>query len=130
VRSPATLLFLSVVLSACQHAAPVLVGGNDSPKGCIPAATNPSRDGESLLAVVRSGPGTEYRQIDVMGSGDTVFLCGTSANGEWSSVVYSHAEDSADCRAPSAISPSRRYHGPCKSGWVVTRTLSAIGDAP
>src|SRR3546814_4492602 len=48
----------------------------------------------------------------------TTLFRSTSTDGEWVSIVYSNAGDSAGCGVARPINPHRRYHGPCKSGWV------------
>ena len=59
---------------------------DDQAGGCaggVVAGLNPSGDG---FLAVRSGPGTEYRQIDELYNGDMVRTCATQ--GPWVGVYY------------------------------------------
>lgn len=51
--------------------------------GSIVAGLNPNGDG---FLAVRTGPGTNYRQIDQLHNGDMVRTCAT--NGPWIGVYY------------------------------------------
>lgn len=75
---------------------------------------NPQGDG---FLAVRTGPSTDYEQVDELHNGDMVKLC-DYRNG-WHRVVYT-ADDSrvARCRLSSDQLPDPKSAGPCRSGWV------------
>jgi hypothetical protein len=66
--------------------------------------------GDNFLAV-RTGPGSKYKMIDKLHTGDRVWMF--DYKGEWIGVVY--GSDSIEC---SPIRKDRPYAGPGRKGWV------------
>lgn len=81
--------------------------------------------GDNFLAV-RSGPGSNNSQIDVLHQGDLVYFC--DANGRWMGIVYQPGLGPGNdtCGVPQPISPRRPYTGPCRSGWVYDAYVEII----
>lgn len=119
-RLLAIALFVAAVPSALAAGprVPVEVGGYDDLDACLsygrPQGLNPR--GDNFLAV-RAGPGSTYRKIDELHSGDGFYICDETDNG-WVGIVYG---DDDDCDVSSPIDERMAYDGPCLSGWVYGR---------
>ncbi|MEM7693144.1 MAG: integron [Pseudomonadota bacterium] len=120
--------FAALCLAAVIAAGPAIAQsvavtvGHDGPgaDACAgygtPQGLNPR--GDNFLAV-RSGPGTKYRMVDKLLTGDGFWVC--SQQGAWLGIVYG-AED-CGVGAPLRVGP---YRGPCQMGWVHGRFVSII----
>lgn len=117
--SVALVLASSLSLPAMgQDSVPVLVGGevNYDACGAIGAVTGLDPKGDNFLAV-RTGPSTDYAQIDSLHSGDEVHLC--DQQGNWYGILYQSGGGGAgDCGVGTPIDKRGPYVGPCLSGWV------------
>lgn len=80
-------------------------------------------NGDNYLSV-RGGPSGQHREIDRLGSGAEVAICGESGN--WLAVVYSRDRALSSCDVSSSTRATRPYRGPCRSGWVHRRYVRII----
>ena len=105
---------------------PVMIGGNPDIDACPSMAqvTGLGPGGNSFLAV-RSRPAVEGRALAHLGPDRLVWVCGESADGQWTAIVFAPAGATMDCGVGT---PSRRkpYAGPCESGWVASRYLVIV----
>lgn len=76
-------------------------------------------DGDGFLAV-RSGPGTQYAQIDHLYEATEVYVCGYDT--AWRAIVY--PADGRDCGVSGLIDGPRGYDGPCFRGWANARWIT------
>lgn len=79
---------------------------------------------DDFLAV-RTGPGTNYREVARLGAGVEMHLCTPAKDNRWVGVVYrpdGELPDADQCGLTNDA--SARYVGPCSSGWVSARYIS------
>lgn len=79
---------------------------------------------------VRTGPGTNYREVARLGAGVEMHLCTPAKDNRWVGVIYrpdGELPDAERCRLTTDDSP--RYEGPCRSGWVSARYVAREGAA-
>ncbi len=74
--------------------------------------------GDNFLAV-RAGPGTNYRMLDKIHTGEKVWLF--SHKGDWIGIVYGVEE--VEC---SPVKADRPYKGPGKTGWVHKKFITLV----
>lgn len=124
----AVAVALGLVLGLALAAQPVRADGLDVPiyeyggDGLPTCATSVvaglKADGDGFLAV-RSGPGSNYREIDRLRNGDKVFTF--DQNGKWFGVVYGGSQ-------PGCTSPDKKrllpYRG--KKGWIHSNWLADL----
>jgi hypothetical protein len=82
---------------------------------------------DDILAV-RTGPGTNYREVARLGAGVEMHLCTPAKDNRWVGVIYrpgGELPDAERCRLTTDDSP--RYEGPCRSGWVSARYVAREG---
>jgi uncharacterized protein YgiM (DUF1202 family) len=105
---------------------PVMVGGSDDLDACpsygVVSGLKSKKNG---FLAVRSGSSINFQIIDRLQEGQKVFICGTSADSNWFSIVYSH-NNANDCGVSSPISLTQSYKGKCKSGWVNVRWIKLL----
>lgn len=85
---------------------------------------------DDFLAV-RTGPGTNYREVARLGAGVEMHLCTPAKDNRWVGVIYrpdGELPDADRCRLTTDDSP--RYEGPCRSGWVSARYVAHEGAEP
>lgn len=96
---------------------PIFVGGDENEDVC--GATGEiyklKEDGDGFLAV-RSGPGTNYKKIDELYNGNSVYMC--EDRGSWIAVIYSKSNPNGDCGVSTPLRNRSEYLGPCRAGWV------------
>lgn len=83
---------------------------------------------DDFLAV-RTGPGTNYREVTRLESGVEMHLCTPAKDNRWVGVVYrpdGELPNAERCRLTTDDSP--RYEGPCRSGWVAARYVAREGE--
>lgn len=108
---------------------PVMVGDSADFDACgsTGAVTGLDPAGDNFLAV-RSGPGSDYAQIDSLNQGDLIQLCET--NGRWQGIVYEPGDtmDSGptDCGVGTPIDPPEAYSGSCRSGWIYDEYIMPV----
>ncbi len=104
---------------------PAIRAADCSAKGTV--ANLPKAD--DFLAV-RTGPGTNYREVARLDSGVEMHLCTSAKDNRWVGVVYrpdGELPDADRCRLTT--DDSSRYEGPCRSGWVSARYVAREGAA-
>lgn len=93
-------------------------GGDDLPTCATSVVAGLKADGDGFLAV-RSGPGSNYREIGRLRNGDKVFTF--DHKGKWFGVVYGGSQ-------PSCTSPDKKrllpYRG--KKGWIHSNWLADL----
>lgn len=101
----------------------VLVGGEPDFDACGAwgEVTGLNPDGDNFLSV-RSGPGSDYEEIDRVGPKQGLFLC--DERGSWIGVVYTRT--SQDCGVSSPVARQRVYDGPCAHGWVLKKYVKFL----
>lgn len=124
LRAAAFALAMCLPLAAASAAppreVPVIVGEQPDLDACGAWAEvhglNPKGDG---FLAVRAGPGVAFAMRDRLRERAGVFVCGSTADGIWLSVVHPHkGQDAADCGVSRALPTPRAYRGPCGWGWV------------
>ena len=94
----------------------VMVGGDAATPACPVSGTiSGLRSGSTLN--VRSGPGTQHRQLDALRNGRRVHVCDGTADEQWLGVVYPTGTGT-DCGVGTPMAEGRAYGGPCRVGWV------------
>lgn len=129
-RITRTILAISAALAAATMSVPaaaqgldvpVMIGGEADLDACGGvgriARLNPRGDG---FLAVRTGPGTDYPQIDELYNGNVVILC--DQNGRWLGVVYG----GSNCGTSSPVPRRMAYRGPCRAGWIFDRYVDFI----
>jgi hypothetical protein len=117
-------LSLSIAGLAAQaqtvHVIEVMIGGEKDLDACQGFGEVRGLDpqGDNFLAV-RTGPGSKFTKIDELHERNQVWLC--DERGRWIGIVYGK-----NCGVSSPIAIRRRYHGPCKSGWVFDKYVKLI----
>lgn len=119
---PASILFLTFACAAAEPDVPVVIGGDEHLDAC--PSTGVVKGINTFLAV-RVGPGAGYRLLDALDNGDPLFVCGSSNDGEWYSVIYAKGT-TADCGVGGPILKRGAYGGPCKSGWVAAQWIEIV----
>lgn len=120
-------LLMTTAAEAQSKRVPVMVGGDDGVDACMSlgevVGLNPK--GDNFLAV-RRGPGTKYKKIDEIHTGDEIFVC--DEKGDWYGVVYPdlNEDEDMDCEVSSPIEERDEYSGDCISGWVHSRYVEII----
>lgn len=109
---------------AAGQGRPVIVGGEASFDACggVGEVVGLDPNGDNFLAV-RSGPGSGFKIVDKIHTGQQYFDCDSS--GKWVGIVYSKKPD-ADCGVSSPIAKRTPYRGPCRSGWVFRKYTKLI----
>lgn len=100
---------------------PVVIGAHGQPDldACLSmgAMTSP--------VAVRLAPDPAAATSVRLSAGQDAYLCGTSADGAWESIVVPPAPG-ADCGVSGAVETPHSYAGPCKSGWVPVEQVEVI----
>ena len=108
-------LFTGAVLASPVLAQEVPVMLNDTGEDAcgtgIVEGLDPNGDG---FLAVRTGPGTEYSQVNSVFNGDYVAICDSS--GDWFGIVYGY--DGCTGGSPVGDTQNGPYSGPCLAGWV------------
>jgi hypothetical protein len=104
---------------------PVLYGGQND-IGCLTQGevTGLNPRGDNFLAV-RQGPGTKFRKIDEIHTGQSLYIC--DERGDWYGVVYS-GEEGLDCEVTYPMEEREEYEGPCDSGWVHSDDVEVFAE--
>ena len=106
---------------------PVMIGGTEDFDACPSNAQvkplNPR--GDNFLSV-RSRPSVKGRELARLRSGQDVWACDETADGEWTGIVYAPAGRDISCGVGSPIAKRQAYDGPCKTGWVASRFIVII----
>jgi hypothetical protein len=104
-------------------AAPVIVGDGPDLDACGSVAVVSGLDpnGASALSV-RSGPGLGHERVDIVSSGQQLWICGRQDR--WYAVVYPRGDE--DCGVSAPINPAAPYAGPCRQGWVFDAYVTII----
>lgn len=123
-RSSATWTAIAVISAATASwsqeplrnpQVPIMIEGDPNSDACggsgVVEGLDPSGGG---FLSVRSGPSTEYAEIDRLYNGEQVYFC--DENGKWLGVVYSKHRQ--ECNVTTPWISAQSYTGPCKSGWV------------
>ena len=101
---------------------PVMIGAARDLDACMGlgrvARLDPQGDG---FLAVRTGPSTDYPQIDELHNGDAVHLC--EEKGRWWGIVYGGI---GGCGVTSPVPRRMAYRGPCRAGWVHGRYVDFI----
>jgi len=121
------LLSYSVISIADNVGSPIMVGGDDDLDACasLGVVSGLAADGDGFLAV-RSGANADYKLLDKLQNGQEVFVCNTSSDSKWFSIIYTKGQKDIDCGVASPISPAQPYQGKCSSGWVSKRWIKII----
>jgi hypothetical protein len=110
----------TIALAQAKIDVPIMLGGDDSYDACPSAGVisglNPRGDG---FLSVRSGPGSNYAEMDRVYNGNAVHIC--DSRGGWMAVVYG---DGRNCGVGSPWPKRLAYTGPCKYGWVSSRYVT------
>jgi hypothetical protein len=95
------------------RAMPVMIGAHGQPEldACL------SIGALAAPAALRSAPDPAAGTSAQLLAGQTVHLCGASADGAWESIVVP-PRAGQDCGVSAAVATPRPYAGPCKAGWV------------
>ncbi len=104
---------------AVEPAVPVMEiadGDHDTCGYGVVRKLNPK--GDNFLAV-RAGPGTHFKMIDKLHSGDPVWLF--DFNGDWIGIVYGAARISC-----SPVAKTKAYRGPGLTGWAHKKYIRLI----
>lgn len=103
---------------------PVVAGEGPDTDACGTVAQVSGLDpkGANLLSV-RSGPGVQHRRVDLLPTGQMLWVCG--GQDRWLAVVYSRTDE--DCGISTPIDPPRAYEGPCRRGWVFDAYVTLVG---
>jgi hypothetical protein len=107
---------------------PIVLGGSEDVDACegggVIVGLNPRGDG---FLSVRSGPASNYSELDRLYNGNVVQICGY--RGEWMAVIYPAGGTPADgtnCGTGRPWPTRQAYTGPCKYGWVFSRYVKGI----
>ncbi len=119
---PVSVLFLTLACAATEPDVPVVIGGDEDLDAC--SSTGVVKGIRTSLAI-RAGPGAGHRLLDALNNGDPLFVCGSSNDGKWYSVVYAK-DTTAECGVSGPIAKRGTYGGPCKSGWVAARWIEIV----
>ena len=111
--------FASGAALACASL-PVVVGahGNAQLDSC-PSIGEISKD-----SYIADSPNIKPALLLPIAKGTRVFLCGSSSDGRWESVVI--ATDGQDFGVSEPVSAPARYAGPYKSGWAPNSAFVVI----
>jgi Bacterial SH3 domain len=127
------IIFVLAMLAAASDLAysakkpvPVMFGGQEDLDACFASGVVKGLDaaGDNFLSV-RSGPASDYPEIDRLYTNDSVTFCET--NGKWVGIVYGEPKgketgdvdgESPECGTGTPVQPQKPYDGPCRSGWV------------
>ena len=123
-----SMLVLSLVqIASAQKGAsvPVMVGGEADLDACgsIGAVVGLDPNGDNFLAV-RTGPGTQFDQIDSLYTGDQIHLC--DRQGAWLGIVYQGGGPAGDCGVATPVADRTPYAGGCNSGWVFEEYVQLV----
>lgn len=124
------LLLLTLVLGNAEigsaqavTAAPVMVGDGPELDACGSVGVVSGLDPKGANALsVRSGPGLSHARLDIVSSGQTLWICGRREG--WYAVVY--PLDDEDCGVSTPIDPAAPYAGPCRKGWVFEDYVTVV----
>ena len=87
---------------------------------------NLNPNGDNFLAV-KAAPSLASRRIDKLGPNANVYVCKTTPDGTWTSVIYDGSGQlSARCSPKSSMSRELPYTGPCQSGWVSSKYIEVV----
>lgn len=100
---------------------PVIIGAHGQPD--IDAC--PSVGAAVTVVAVRLAPDEAASASARLQAGQAVYLCGTSPDGTWESVVVP-ASPGADCGVSRAVQRPRPYAGSCKSGWIQAEYVQVV----
>lgn len=82
--------------------------------------------GQTTSAVgVRLAPTDTAAVSFSLKAGKDVYLCGSSSDGEWESVVIPK-KAGQDCGVSSPIVAPIIYMGPCRSGWIPANRIRVV----
>ncbi len=101
---------------------PIVVTAGET--GCYPGHIYNLQTADGFLAV-RAGPSTRDRRLDRLVNDDRVYTCLRS--GRWIGIVYAPRGSTIDCGVHQAWPATRRYAGPCRTGWV-HRNFVGVAD--
>lgn len=126
----AVWLAASATAAAAQSPRPVMIGsGGPDAAACssIAEVRGLSRRGDNYLSV-RAGPSVRARELARLGSGRRVHVCDSTADGQWTGIVYGR-DRNQDCGVSEPISRPQPYRAGwvCRSGWVSTRYIIIVG---
>ena len=106
----------------------VIIGGNSEFDACGSSGkvVGLDQNGDNFLAV-KAAPNFKARRVDKLGPDAEVYMCDTSPDGQWTSIVYeSDGQLSARCGTTAPIEQRKSYSGPCLSGWVATKYVELV----
>jgi hypothetical protein len=104
---------------------PVRIGANGQPglDAC------PSTGQIASAVAARLAPTGQASVSLTLRAGQSVYLCGSSSDGAWESVVVP-AREGQDCGVSRPVSFPRVYAGPCRSGWVPAGSVRVVAGPP
>ena len=102
------------------------VGGEETVDACESIVKVVAGDRPGAVTV-RAAPIHRARAVDRLAVGAQAWRCDGTSDDRWIGVVYRHHGGAAkDCGVAVLIPKPRRYYGPCRSGWIVSRRLKTI----
>ena len=105
----------------------VMVGGTAEFDACPSNARvkrlNPK--GDNFLSV-RSRPSVKGRELAQLKSGQDVWACDETRDGEWTGIVYAPLGADISCGVGTPIARRQPYSGSCQTGWVASRYIDII----
>ena len=110
----------TIVLARAKIDVPVMLGGDPLFDACassgVVSGLNPRGDG---FLSVRSGPGSNYGEMDRLYNGAQVHICESRVG--WMAVVYGGG---SRCGVGRPWPQRLAYTGPCKYGWISSRYVT------
>lgn len=128
-RAGTALLLAAALIAAgpAQAPRPVMIGGEPDFDACRSTFTvsglNPR--GDNYLSL-RAAPYPGARELGRLKSGQVVWGCDETGDGNWTGVLVAPSANSIDCGVGSPIAQRQAYRGPCRSGWVSSRYLTSL----
>ncbi len=102
-------------------------GGDGILDPCMSLAqVNNLGKGPDAFLAVKDEPNLKAKRIDKIFSGQKLWICEDSKDGNWYGVVYPTTENQ-DCDVNNiSIKNRKTYTGPCKSGWVSQKYVTIV----
>ncbi len=109
---------------------PIVLGGDESSDACAASGEIVGLDpqGDGFLSV-RSGPGgPQFREIDRLYNGNTVYIC--AREGPWVATIYNDRHDlDPNCGVSNPWRTRQPYTGPCRYGWIHSKYVRVEENA-
>lgn len=116
-----------VLLGSALQMVPVWDGQRSPPESVKGERCNVAEVRRAQRVKVRSGPGQQYAQTDVLAAGTTILTCNEARDRKdhyWVGVVYRARGKPCDGARPDGLDIWRSSR--CQSGWVDSRWIEIL----